>query len=357
MNFTIHDDEVTPDDLALRRIGAQGVAQQGEPWINFYRPAELVERVRALAVLVGRVGGARGLSLSLLRQPRRRPDVVVAHRHSCRARVIGAVTRCTSTNRPTTRHIAPRSVPSSSLTRRRAAAKVIGRTARSITPPAPNGSISIVAASGNRRASITDGPASRGRCRSGAGAARLGTRSSSTKRWLASTSPPASWRRRSAWSVHCSSRTAPTNSGPDICAGCSAVTMPGVSSSASRARQRSRQPQRACRSRRRRLRRQRPEGVELERASVRLGHPDRSDELRRTEAPRYHVLHRRHAHARHRAPAAAPDHRPHPFHRSVLDRCAHPGGERGRVGRRRLGPDAHGAVERSDDDRHDHHIR
>jgi methyltransferase (TIGR00027 family) len=48
MNFTIHDDEVTPDDLALRRIGAQGVAQQGEPWINFYRPAELVERVRAL---------------------------------------------------------------------------------------------------------------------------------------------------------------------------------------------------------------------------------------------------------------------------------------------------------------------
>lgn len=48
MNFTIHDDEVAPDDLALRRVGAQGVAQQGEPWINFYRPAELVERVRAL---------------------------------------------------------------------------------------------------------------------------------------------------------------------------------------------------------------------------------------------------------------------------------------------------------------------
>jgi O-methyltransferase involved in polyketide biosynthesis len=48
MNFTVHDDEVTPDDLALRRVGAQGVAQQGEPWINFYRPAELVERVSAL---------------------------------------------------------------------------------------------------------------------------------------------------------------------------------------------------------------------------------------------------------------------------------------------------------------------
>ena len=39
---------MTPDDLALRRVAAPGVAQQGEPWINFYRPAELVERVRAL---------------------------------------------------------------------------------------------------------------------------------------------------------------------------------------------------------------------------------------------------------------------------------------------------------------------
>ncbi|MEO5838591.1 MAG: class I SAM-dependent methyltransferase [Acidimicrobiales bacterium] len=48
MNFTIHDDEVTPQDLALRRVAAPGVAQQGEPWINFYRPAELVERVSAL---------------------------------------------------------------------------------------------------------------------------------------------------------------------------------------------------------------------------------------------------------------------------------------------------------------------
>ena len=48
MNFTVHDDEVTPGDLALRRVGAQGVAQQGEPWINFYRPAELVARVQAL---------------------------------------------------------------------------------------------------------------------------------------------------------------------------------------------------------------------------------------------------------------------------------------------------------------------
>lgn len=48
MNFTVHDDEVTPDDLALRRVGAQGVAQQGEPWINYYRPAEFAARVRTL---------------------------------------------------------------------------------------------------------------------------------------------------------------------------------------------------------------------------------------------------------------------------------------------------------------------
>ena len=48
MNFTVHDDEVTSDDLSLRRVGAQGVAKQGEPWINFYRPAELVARVQTL---------------------------------------------------------------------------------------------------------------------------------------------------------------------------------------------------------------------------------------------------------------------------------------------------------------------
>ena len=57
MNFTVHDDEVTPDDLALRRIGAQGVARQGEPWINFYRPHQLVARVRTLPFAeVGAVG-------------------------------------------------------------------------------------------------------------------------------------------------------------------------------------------------------------------------------------------------------------------------------------------------------------
>jgi methyltransferase (TIGR00027 family) len=47
-NYTVHPDEVDPGDLALRQAGATGVARQGEPWINFYRPAELAERVAAL---------------------------------------------------------------------------------------------------------------------------------------------------------------------------------------------------------------------------------------------------------------------------------------------------------------------
>ena len=48
MNYTVHDDECDPADLVLRDTGARGVAKQGESWINFYRPAELADRVRAL---------------------------------------------------------------------------------------------------------------------------------------------------------------------------------------------------------------------------------------------------------------------------------------------------------------------
>jgi methyltransferase (TIGR00027 family) len=48
MNYTVHDDEVDPAELSLRQTGAAGVSRQGEPWINFYRPAELARRVRAL---------------------------------------------------------------------------------------------------------------------------------------------------------------------------------------------------------------------------------------------------------------------------------------------------------------------
>jgi methyltransferase (TIGR00027 family) len=48
LNYTVHDDEVDPAELDLREAGAAGVARQGEPWINFYRPAEFASRVGAL---------------------------------------------------------------------------------------------------------------------------------------------------------------------------------------------------------------------------------------------------------------------------------------------------------------------
>ena len=79
------------------------------------------------------------------------------------------------------------------------------------------------------------------------------------------------------------------------------------------------------RARRRRVGRQRPEGVDLGRALLRLGHPARPHRLGRAEAPRHHVLPRRHAHAGHRGAAAAPDHRRRALQRGVPHRRAHPG--------------------------------
>ena len=54
--------------------------------------------------------------------------------------------------------------------------------------------------------------------------------------------------------------------------------------------ERSREPRDACRARRRRVRRERPEGVDVECAPVRLRDPARPHEPRRPEAPRHHVL-------------------------------------------------------------------
>jgi methyltransferase (TIGR00027 family) len=48
LNYTVHDDEVDPAELALRQAGATGVARQGEPWINFYRPSDFAASVGAL---------------------------------------------------------------------------------------------------------------------------------------------------------------------------------------------------------------------------------------------------------------------------------------------------------------------
>ena len=58
---------------------------------------------------------------------------------------------------------------------------------------------------------------------------------------------------------------------------------------------------------------------------------------RRAEAPRDHVLRRRPAHARHRRPSAAPDHRRRALQRGVPHRRARSGRERGRRDRRAVG--------------------
>jgi methyltransferase (TIGR00027 family) len=44
-NYTVHPDEVDPSELVLRDAVAAGVTRQGEPWINFYRPAPLAARL------------------------------------------------------------------------------------------------------------------------------------------------------------------------------------------------------------------------------------------------------------------------------------------------------------------------
>ena len=60
------------------------------------------------------------------------------------------------------------------------------------------------------------------------------------------------------------------------------------------------------RARRRRVGRQRPEGVDLERAARGLRHPRRAHRPRRAQARGPHLLHRRHAQPGHRGPAAGP---------------------------------------------------
>ena len=89
-----------------------------------------------------------------------------------------------------------------------------------------------------------------------------------------------------------------------------------------RRRLRPRGPHDACRARRRRARRQRPEGVDVGRALLRLGDDARPHELGRPEAPGHLVDRGRHALARHRGAAAAPDHRVRALQRGVPHRRA-----------------------------------
>ena len=107
----------------------------------------------------------------------------------------------------------------------------------------------------------------------------------------------------------------------------------------------------ARRSRRRGVGRQRPEGVDVGRALQRLGHPARAQRPRRAEAQGHHRVPARHAHARHRRAAAAPDQRRVALQRGVPHRRAHSRRDAPRSARWRLARREHDAVERTGDDR------
>ena len=99
-------------------------------------------------------------------------------------------------------------------------------------------------------------------------------------------------------------------------------------------------PRRAAdprRARRRRVGRRRAEGLELGRAPQRARHPAGAHRPGRAEAQGHHVLRARHALARDRGAAAAPDQRRRALQRGVPDRRADPARERGRRGERRVG--------------------
>ena len=108
---------------------------------------------------------------------------------------------------------------------------------------------------------------------------------------------------------------------------------------------------------RRRVDHHRPEGVDLRRALRRQGHPAGPHGPRRAQAPGYHGHRRRHARARCRRPALAPDRRRHPLQRGVPDRGPRAGGRHARAGRQRLGRGAVHAHQRTGLHRGRHHVQ
>ena len=106
-----------------------------------------------------------------------------------------------------------------------------------------------------------------------------------------------------------------------------------------------------ARARRRRVRRRRAEGLDVQRPALRVGHPHRPHRRRRRQARRHHLLRRRHGHAGHRDPSAAPAQRRGPLQRGVPRRRPDPGRPGDRRGRRRLEGGRHHALQRAGGDR------
>ena len=103
----------------------------------------------------------------------------------------------------------------------------------------------------------------------------------------------------------------------------------------------------ARRARRRRVGRRRAEGVDVERAARRVGHPHRPHRSRRRQARRHHLLRRRHGHARASTSGRCASSTARPTStRCSSTACAsrRPGDRRGR---RRLEGRGHDAVERA----------
>ena len=97
------------------------------------------------------------------------------------------------------------------------------------------------------------------------------------------------------------------------------------------------------RARRRRVGRERPEGVDVGRALVRLGHAPRPYRSRRAQAQGHHVVRVRHAPARRGGAAAARAHRPHDVQRGVPQRRARPRRRGDRRAQPRMGGGEHHA--------------